>query len=375
MFRSCDIVTISGRMTQRIFNFSAGPAMLPLSVLEGAREEMLSFRGTGMSVMEMSHRSKVFGDVLEQAENGLRRLLSVPDNYSILFLQGGATLQFSMVPINFLGAAETADYIITGAWGKKALKEAKRCGNANVVFTSADNGFKSVPTQDEMSFSPNAKYVHYTSNETIEGVEFKYDLDGGGVPVVCDASSNILSKPIDIEKYSLIYAGAQKNIGPSGVTVVIINDELIAKVPKGQHKMLDYRLFAKNNSMLNTPNTWGIYLIDLVCKWLIEQGGLETIALKNWEKASILYNAIDGSDGFYTGHAEIEARSLMNVTFRLPCEKLEDKFCAEAASRGMEGLKGHRSVGGIRASIYNAFPLKGVEALIDFMDDFARNHR
>lgn len=362
-------------MTERIFNFSAGPGMLPLSVIQRARDEMLSFRGTGMSVMEMSHRSTVFRDLLEQAENGLRRLLSVPDNYSILFLQGGATLQFSMVPINFLGAAETADYIITGAWGKKAMEEAQRCGGVRVLFSSERAGFKTVPDPIELDPNPLARYIHYTSNETIEGVEFPYDLDGAGIPVVCDASSNILSKPIDIEKYSLIYAGAQKNIGPSGVTVVIINDEMIERVPRGQHKMLDYRVFAENDSMPNTPNTWGIYLIDLVCEWLTEQGGLETIALKNREKASILYNAVDRSDGFYTGHAEIGARSRMNVTFRLPGEKLDEQFCCEAAARGMEGLKGHRSVGGIRASIYNAFPLKGVEALIDFMGDFARRHR
>ncbi|CAN5322379.1 3-phosphoserine/phosphohydroxythreonine transaminase [soil metagenome] len=362
-------------MTERIFNFSAGPAMLPLSVIERARDEMLSFRGAGMSVMEMSHRSKIFKDVLEQAETRLRRLMSVPDNYSILFLQGGATLQFSMVPINFLGADETADYIITGAWGTKAMKEAQRCGGVRVLYSSEQAGFRTVPDPKELNPNPMARYIHYTSNETIEGVEFPYDLDGAGIPVVCDASSNILSKPFEIEKYSLIYAGAQKNIGPSGVTVVIISDELIERVPLGQHKMLDYRLFVENDSMPNTPNTWGIYLIDLVCEWLIEQGGLKTIALKNREKASILYNAIDSSDGFYTGHAETGARSLMNVTFRLTSEKLEEQFCSEAAARGMEDLKGHRSVGGIRASIYNAFPLNGVETLIDFMDDFAGSHR
>ncbi len=362
-------------MTERIFNFSAGPAMLPLSVLERARDEMLSFRGTGMSVMEMSHRSNIFRDVLEKAESGLRGLLSVPDNYRILFLQGGATLQFSMVPINFLGETETADYIITGAWGKKALVEAQRCGSVRVIYSSEQAGFKTVPDPIELDLNPLARYIHYTSNETIEGVEFTYDLDGAGIPVVCDASSNILSKPIDIEKYALIYAGAQKNIGPSGVTVVIISDELIDRVPREQHKMLDYRVFAENDSMPNTPNTWGIYLISLVCEWLIEKGGLETIALKNREKASILYNAIDRSDGFYTGHADTGARSLMNVTFRLPGDKLEEQFCSEAAARGMEGLTGHRSVGGIRASIYNAFPLSGIETLINFMDDFARSHR
>ncbi len=361
-------------MTDKIYNFSAGPAILPIPVLEKAREELLSLGGIGMSVMEISHRSKPFEAILAAAEQGIRDLLSVPDNYRILFLQGGATLQFSMIPLNFLGANETADYVITGAWGKKALKEAKRCGTANVIYSSAERGFKSVPTESELNFSPGAKYVHYTSNETIEGVEFKYDLDGGGVPVVCDASSNILSKPINIRESALIYAGAQKNIGPSGVTLVIIRDDLVAQVPENQHSMLDYRLLAENSSMLNTPNTWGIYLISLVCEWLKEQGGVASTEVKNQEKAAILYDAIDASDGYYSGHADRAARSLMNVTFRLPSEELEKQFCTEATAAGLDGLKGHRSVGGIRASIYNAFPREGVTALVDFMQDFARRN-
>jgi phosphoserine aminotransferase len=361
-------------MTERIFNFSAGPAVLPLEVLEKAQEEMLSLGGIGMSVMEISHRSKHFEKVLHAAENGIRELLGVPENYKILFLQGGATLQFSMVPMNFLGAGETADYVITGAWGKKALKEARRCGNANVIFTTAEEGFRSVPQQSDLNFSQGARYVHYTSNETIEGVEFHYELDGAGVPVVCDASSNILSKPLDISKYALIYAGAQKNIGPSGVTLVIIRDDLLAAVPENQHSMLDYRLLAENDSMLNTPNTWGIYIISLVCEWLRSHGGLDGIAEMNREKAAILYEAIDSSGGYYRGHADREARSLMNVTFRLPSEDLEKQFCTEATAAGLDGLKGHRSVGGIRASIYNAFPKEGVTALTDFMADFARRN-
>ncbi|HSK72389.1 MAG TPA: 3-phosphoserine/phosphohydroxythreonine transaminase [Pyrinomonadaceae bacterium] len=361
-------------MTERIYNFSAGPAILPLPVLEQAREEMLSLGGIGMSVMEISHRSKHFAAILESAMSGVRELLSVPENYRILFLQGGASLQFSMIPLNFLGADETADYIITGAWGKKALKEAKRCGSANVVFTDAENNFKSVPSQDELNFSENAQYIHYTSNETIEGVEFKYDLDGGGIPVVCDASSNIMSKQIDVEKYALIYAGAQKNIGPSGVTLVIIHDDLLEKAPENQHSMLDYRNFAANDSMPNTPNTWGIYIINLVCKHLKEIGGLSEMEKRNEEKAQILYDAIDASDGFYSGHAEKQARSLMNVTFRLPSEELEKQFCSEATAQGLDGLKGHRSVGGIRASIYNAFPQEGVESLVEFMKDFAQKN-
>ncbi len=358
-------------MTQKIYNFSAGPAILPPPVLEKAREELLSLNGIGMSVMEISHRSKHFEAILATAERGIRDLLLVPENYRILFLQGGATLQFSMVPINFLRKDESADYVITGAWGKKALKEAKRCGNTNVIFSTAEHGFNSVPTQGELRFTKDAKYVHYTSNETIEGVEFKYDLDGGGIPVVCDASSNILSKPIDIREHALIYAGAQKNIGPSGVTLVIIRDDLVAHVPENQHSMLDYRLLAENNSMLNTPNTWGIYIISLVCEWLREQGGLSVMEKKNEEKAAILYDAVDASDGYYTGHARRPARSLMNVTFRLPSEELEKQFCAEATARGLDGLKGHRSVGGVRASIYNAFPREGVTALVDFMKEFA----
>lgn len=361
-------------MTKEIFNFSAGPAVLPKPVLEKAREELLSLGGIGMSVMEISHRSKYFEPILAAAEQGIRDLLNVPSNYRILFLQGGASLQFSMIPMNFVASGETADYVITGAWGKKALKEAKRCGNANVIYTSADGGFKSVPTQAELSFTQDAKYVHYTSNETIEGVEFKYDLDAGGIPVVCDASSNILSKPIDVAKHALIYAGAQKNIGPSGVTLVIIRDDLVAKVRENQHSMLDYRQLAENDSMLNTPNTWGIYIISLVCEWLRKQGGVAAMEKLNEEKAAILYDAIDSSDGYYTGHADEHARSLMNVTFRLPTEDLEKKFCSEATAAGLDGLKGHRSVGGIRASIYNAFPRDGVQKLVDFMGDFAKDN-
>ena len=361
-------------MTRRIYNFGAGPAVLPLEVLQQAQSEMTSLGGIGMSVMEVSHRSKHFEPILEGASSGIRELLNVPENYKILFLQGGASLQFSMIPLNFLGKDETADYVITGTWGKKAIKEAKRCGNANTIFSTADSGFKSVPTQDELSFSANAKYVHYTSNETIEGVEFKYDLDGGGLPVVCDASSNILSKPVDVEKHALIYAGAQKNIGPSGVTLVIIRDDLIAQVPENQHSMFDYRLLVENDSMLNTPNTWGIYIINLVCDHIKAHGGLGEMERKNKEKAQILYDAIDGSDGFYSGHAAKSARSLMNVTFRLPSEELEKKFASEATAQNLDGLKGHRSVGGIRASIYNAFPKEGVESLVEFMKNFAQKN-
>ncbi len=359
-------------MNEKIYNFSAGPAILPAEVLRKAQSELLSLGGIGMSVMEISHRSKHFAPILESAENGIRELLSIPENYQILFLQGGASLQFSMIPMNFLKTS--ADYIVTGAWGEKAVKEAKKCGDVNVIYSTKETNFKSVPTPDELDFSRNADYIHYCSNETIDGVEFKYDLDGKGIPVVCDASSNILSKEIDIEKYALIYAGAQKNIGPSGVTLVIIRDDLLEKVPENQFAMLDYRAIAKNDSMLNTPNTWGIYLINLVCEWLKQKGGVSAMAKINEEKAEILYDAIDTSDGFYSGHAEKSARSLMNVTFRLPSEDLEKQFASEATANGFDGLKGHRSVGGIRASIYNAFPKEGVAALVEFMRDFTNKN-
>jgi phosphoserine aminotransferase len=356
---------------ERIYNFSSGPSVLPLPVLEKARDELLSLNGIGMSVMEISHRSKHFGAILGSAERRLRDLLLIPENYRVLFLQGGAALQFSMIPMNFLGPSATADYIVTGTWGKKAVAEAERCGKVNVIFSTEDSGFRSVPDRAELRFTPDAAYVHYTSNETIDGVEFKYDLDGGGIPVVCDASSNILSKPIDIESYALIYAGAQKNIGPSGVTVVIIRDDLLERVPPNQHSLLDYRKIAENGSMANTPNTWGVYMIGLVCEWLKGEGGTEAMKVRNEQKAALLYDCIDASDGFYSAHAERNCRSTMNVTFRLPTPELDEKFCAEAESSGLDGLRGHRTVGGVRASIYNAFPREGVEALVDLMKDFA----
>ena len=356
---------------ERIYNFSSGPAVIPEPVLERAREEMMSLGGVGMGVMELSHRSRHFAGVLDAAERGLRDLLRLPDNYRVLFLQGGATMQFAMLPMNFLPAGGTAEYVVTGAWGEKALAEAKRYGDAKLTISTLSDGYRTVPSRDDLHLQPDAAYIHYTSNETIHGVEFKYDLDGHGVPVVCDVSSNILSKPIDVEKYALIYAGAQKNIGPSGVTVVIVRDDMLERVPEGLTPLLDYRAIAENRSMLNTPNTWGIYMVSLVCDWLKEQGGLEAMKLRNEDKAAILYGAIDSSDGFYRGHAERSARSSMNVTFRLPSDDLEKRFCDEAAALGMDGLAGHRSVGGIRASIYNAFPRQGVERLVEFMSDFA----
>jgi len=360
-------------MTERIFNFSAGPAVLPVPVLEEAQRDMVSLPGVGMSVMEISHRSKTFDEIIGRTETSLRGLLKIPDNYHVLFLQGGASLQFSMVPMNFLPAEGSADYILTGSWGKKALKEAKKVGGVNVAATMADGGFTRCPLRDEISLNPHAAYVHFTSNETIEGVQWKREPVVGDIPLVCDSSSDILSRELDINKYALIYAGAQKNMGPSGVTLVILRDDLLQRIPENMPTMLDYRIHVENKSLYNTPNTWGIYIMSLVCKWLENQGGLAGMEELNDSKAQLLYDAIDATD-FYRGHADMDCRSPMNVTFRLPSEDLDKKFVSEATAQGLDGLKGHRSVGGIRASIYNAFPRKGVEALVAFMKDFERRN-
>lgn len=357
-------------MNSAVHNFYSGPARLPAPVLEQARAEMLDFKGTGISVMEISHRSDSFVELIRSAEKRLRSLLSIPSNYRVLFMQGGASLQFSMVPLNFLSRGR-ADYLITGIWGRKALDQARGFGNAEMMPAGQSDLAKDVPAQEELQLSADAVYLHYVSNETIDGVEFHYDVEGYGVPVVCDASSNILSKPIDVSKYDLIYAGAQKNIGPSGVTVVIISDRLLGRAA-GPGGILDYRSFLKEDAMPHTPNTWGIYIIDLVCTWLEAMGGLDAAKIRNEEKARRLYEEIERSDGFYTGSASVRARSNMNVTFRLPSEPLEIDFCREAEQAGLIGLRGHRSTGGIRASIYNAFPMEGVETLVSFMEDFAR---
>ncbi|HEX7334793.1 MAG TPA: 3-phosphoserine/phosphohydroxythreonine transaminase [Pyrinomonadaceae bacterium] len=360
-------------MTERIFNFSAGPAVLPVPVLEEAQRDMISLPGVGMSVMEISHRSRTFDEIIGRAESGLRELMGIPSNYHILFLQGGASLQFSMVPMNFLPGDGSADYVLTGSWGKKALKEAKKVGGVNVAATMADGGFTRVPSRDEMSLNPHAAYVHMTSNETIEGVQWKHEPDVGDVPLVADASSDILSRAIDVSKYAIIYAGAQKNMGPSGVTLVILREDLLQRIPENLPTMLDYRIHVENKSLYNTPNTWGIYILSLVCKWLQEKGGVAAMESENEQKAQLIYDAIDATD-FYRGHADADCRSTMNVTFRLPAEELEKKFVAEATAQGLDGLKGHRSVGGIRASIYNAFPRAGCEALVSFMKDFERQN-
>jgi phosphoserine aminotransferase len=360
-------------MTERIFNFSAGPAVIPLPVLEEAQRDMLSLPDVGMSVMEISHRSKTFDEIIQGAEAGLRELLKIPKDYAVLFLQGGASLQFAMVPMNFLSLDASADYIVTGSWGKKAVKEAQNFGTADLAANMADGGFTRVPNQDELQLNPDAAYVHMTSNETIEGVEFKTEPEVGDVPLVADMSSNILSRPIPIGKYGIIYGGAQKNMGPSGVTLVIIREDLLPRIREGLSTMLDYRTHVKNKSLYNTPNTWGIYILNLVCKWLKEKGGLDAMHQENEAKANLLYEAIDATD-FYRGHADPDSRSMMNVTFRLPSEDLEKKFASEATAAKLDGLKGHRSVGGIRASIYNAFPRAGCEALVEFMKDFEKKN-
>ena len=360
-------------MTERIFNFSAGPAVIPMPVLEEAQRDLLALPGVGMSVMEISHRSKAFDEIIQRAEAGLRELLNIPKDFSVLFLQGGASLQFAMVPMNFLSLDSSADYVVTGSWGKKAVKEAQVFGAVDLAANMADGGFTRVPRQDELHLNPSAAYVHITSNETIEGVQFKREPEVGDVPLVCDSSSDILSRPIPVEKYGLIYAGAQKNMGPSGVTLVIIHQDLLPRVRDGLATMLDYRTHAKDKSLHNTPNTWGIYIIDLVCKWLKEKGGLGAMQRENEEKAKLIYDAIDRTD-FYRGHADPDSRSPMNVTFRLPSEDLEKKFAVEATAASMDGLKGHRSVGGIRASIYNAFPREGCAALVEFMKEFEKKN-
>jgi phosphoserine aminotransferase len=357
--------------TTRIFNFAAGPAIMPVSVLEEAQRDLVSLPGVGMSVMEISHRSKTFEDILNKAIADVRELAGIPSNYKILMLQGGASLQFSMVPMNLLTPGTSADYIDTGSWGKKAIKEAGRVGAANIAATTKNENYTRIPEPSEIKLTPGAAYVHMTSNNTIEGTQWKTLPDTAGAPLVSDASSDIFSRPIDVSRHGLIYAGAQKNLGPSGVTLVIIREDLLARSQDSLPTMLNYRVHAENNSLYNTPNTFGIYLLGLTMKWLKSIGGLAAIAKVNERKAAKLYAEIDRS-GFYRGTAKKENRSLMNVTFRLATEELEKLFVKETTAAGLDGLKGHRDVGGMRASIYNAFPEEGVEALVDFMREFER---
>ena len=359
--------------TPRVFNFSSGPAVLPLTVLEEAQRDLVALPGVGMSVLEISHRSKPFDEILHNATANMRAIAGIPDNYKILFLQGGASTQFSMVPMNLLTPGLTADYIVTGDWGKKALKEAKKVG-ATAVAASTENGnFKRVPAQSELKLTPGSAYVHMTSNNTIHGTQWHHLPDVGGAPLVSDASSDIFSRPIDVSKYGLIYAGAQKNLGPSGVTVVIVREDLLARSADSLPSMLNYKVQADNDSRYNTPPAFGIYILGLVLNWLKGAGGLSAIEKVNERKAGVLYAELDRT-AFWSPHADKDSRSLMNVTFRLPSEALEKKFAKDATAAGLDGLAGHRSVGGMRASIYNAFPEEGITALVQFMQEFERTN-
>jgi phosphoserine aminotransferase len=356
-----------------IYNFSAGPATLPAAVLSRARDELTDWHGSGMSVMEMSHRGKDFMSIAQQAEADLRELLAIPADYHVLFLQGGATSQFSMVPMNLLRGRQQADYINTGAWSKKAIAEARRYCRVNVAASSEDSNFSTVPSTDSWQLDPAAAYVHYTPNETIGGVEFGAIPETGAVPLVADMSSTILSRPLDVSRFGLIYAGAQKNIGPAGLTVVIVRSELVGEVLDATPSMFNYQLHAENGSMFNTPPTFGWYLAGLVFQWVREQGGLEAMAEVNQRKAGALYKAIDRSD-FYNSPVDPRYRSWMNVPFTLADNTLDAEFLSQAGDTGLLNLKGHRSVGGMRASIYNAMPEAGVSTLIDFMAEFERRH-
>ncbi|WP_295384851.1 3-phosphoserine/phosphohydroxythreonine transaminase [uncultured Thiodictyon sp.] len=357
----------------RVYNFSAGPAMLPESVLRKAQDEMLDWQGSGMCVAEMSHRGKEYMAIAAQAEADLRELLGVPTNYKVLFLQGGASTQFAMVPMNLLRGAEGADYLNTGSWSKKAISEARRYGRVNVASTTEDTKFNRAPVQSELKLNADAAYLHFTPNETIEGVEFPYLPECGDTPLVADMSSTLLSRPIDVSRYGLIYAGAQKNIGPAGLTIVIVREDLIGQPLAGTPTMFDYKIHADNDSMYNTPPTYAWYLAGLVFQWVKDLGGLEAVATINRRKADLLYSTIDAS-GFYRNPVSPESRSWMNVPFTLPSADLDDAFLKGAKAAGLTTLKGHRSVGGMRASIYNAMPEAGVQALAAYMQEFERTH-
>ncbi len=356
---------------ERIYNFSAGPAVLPREVLEQARDELVNWQGCGMSVMEMSHRGKEYMGIQAQAEADLRELMGIPANYKVLFVQGGASSQFAMVPMNLLRGKASADYLNTGEWSKKAIKEARKYGAVNVVASSEDKNFSYAPSQDAWKLDPNAAYVHYTPNETIGGVEIFWTPQTGDVPLVADMSSTILSRPMDVSKYGVIYAGAQKNIGPAGVTVVIVREDLIGQTVAGTPTMFDYKTHADNESMYNTPPTYGIYIAGLVFKLLKAKGGLAAMEKTNRQKAALLYDYLD-STGFYNSPVAKENRSLMNVPFTLQDAALDEDFLKGAKARGLAQLKGHRSVGGMRASIYNAMPVEGVQALVEYMKEFEK---
>jgi phosphoserine aminotransferase len=355
----------------RVYNFSAGPAVLPVVVLEEIKENLVALPGVGMSILEISHRSAAFEKILAEAEADIRELANIPPEYKVLFLQGGASLQFSMVPMNLLTPAATADYIDGGSWADKAIKEAKKVGNVNIAASTKAENYSRIPRQDELKLTPNAAYVHMTSNNTIEGTEYKELPKVGPAPLVSDTSSDMFSKPIDVEKHALIYSGAQKNMGPAGVTIVIVREDMLQRSQKTLPTMLNYAVHAENGSLYNTPPVFAVYAMGLVMKWLIKEGGLSAIEKANVRKAGKLYAEIDRT-GFFRGTAHKDCRSIMNVTFRLESEELEKQFVKESTAAGLDGLKGHRSVGGMRASIYNAFPEQGVDALVAFMREFER---
>lgn len=359
---------------QSVYNFNAGPSALPAPALKRAQEELTNFRGTGMSVMELSHRSASYEEVHNEAITRLKRLLSISDDYEVLFLQGGASLQFSMIPMNFLTADKKSAYIMTGSWAKKAYAEAGLFGEAYYAANMEENNYARVPNFDELTYNENDAYIHLTTNETIGGVQWKDFPDTGDVPLIADMSSDILSKPIDVNKFGLIYAGAQKNLGPSGVTVVIIRKDLIEKANTAVPTMLKYSTHADANSLFNTPPTFGIYMVGEVLRWIEDLGGLDVLTKQNETKAQLIYKTIDQSNGFYTGHAELGSRSFMNITFRLANDALEKKFLDEAKQAGFVGLNGHRSVGGCRASAYNSVPVEACEALSQFMIQFQQNN-
>ena len=357
----------------RVYNFSPGPAMLPDEVLKQARQELLDWNGRGMSVMEMSHRGDAFMSIAAKATMDLRELLAIPDNYQVLFLQGGATGQFAAVPMNLLGDRDQADYINTGIWSKKAISEGRKFCRVNVAATSEETGFNTIPLQQDWELDPFSAYVHYTPNETIGGVEFHWIPDTGDMPLVADMSSNILSRPVDVSKFGVIYAGAQKNIGPAGLTIVIVREDLLGHAHPGTPSIFNYKIQAENDSMYNTPSSFCWYMAGLVFDWLKRRGGLAMMAEINQRKAAKLYKVIDDS-GFYENPVDPACRSWMNVPFTLHNENLDKVFLKESAQAGLVALKGHRSVGGMRASIYNAMPEAGVNALVDFMNDFETRH-
>ncbi|MGM9518353.1 3-phosphoserine/phosphohydroxythreonine transaminase [Acidaminococcus timonensis] len=359
----------------RVFNFGAGPSMMPLPVLEQAQRELLDYKGSGMSMLEISHRNPLFAEVNDQAQEHIKRLLGMDDSWVVMFMGGGATLQFSMVPMNFLTPGKVAAYAITSTFSEKAIKEAHKVGDAVEVYSSKATGLDRVPRPEELELPDNCAYLHLTGNCTAEGLEYFEYPDTGDVPLIVDMSSDILSRPIDLDKFSLIYNGAQKNIGPAGVTVVMAKKDFLKGRDPNLPIMMNYETYADHDSTYNTPPVFGIYLVDLMSQWLLDQGGLEKVEQRNIAKARKVYDLLDTYPDFYRGHAQKDSRSLMNVTFNLPTKELEQKFVAESTAQGLVGLKGHRAVGGIRASIYNAMPDEGVQALVDFMEDFYKKNR